>query len=127
VSGRRVETKEKVARWRDYLMSQYRPQLNGWVYGGINNPAVLDDPGHLAPSDTAAYLLPHALGYRAVTEYFYHYPVALSAVDMLPFNCAGTDADYPTFATYAAGFNDGTDPATSRPPNSVTDRSGRRS
>jgi len=112
VPGRLVETARKIAHWRDYLLANYQPPLNGWTYGGINNPALLDDPGHLAPTDTAAYLLPHAQGYHAVTEYFFHYPTAVSTVDMLPFNCDGVDTDYQAQANYAAGYNDATDPAT---------------
>ena len=112
VPGRLLETTRKIASWRDYLLANYRPTLNGWTYGGINNPALLDDPGHLAPSATAAYLLPHAQGYHAVTEYFFHYPTAVSTVDMLPFNCADVDTDYQPQAAYAASYNDSTDPAT---------------
>jgi hypothetical protein len=58
VPGRLLETTRKIASWRDYLLANYRPTLNGWTYGRINNPALLDDPGHLAPTATAAYLLP---------------------------------------------------------------------
>jgi hypothetical protein len=112
VPGRFVETTRKIAHWRDYLLSMYQPELNGWTYGGINNPALLDDPGHLAPTATGAYLLPHAQGYHAVTEYFFHYPTAIATVDMLPFYCAGVDTDYPVQANYAATFSDATDPAT---------------
>jgi len=111
VPGRLVETATKIARWRDYLLTKYQPALNGWTYADNNN-ATLDDPGHLAPTSTAAYLLPGAQGYHAVTEYFFHYPTAISTVDMLPFNCDDVDTDYQPQVNYAAGYSDATDPAT---------------
>jgi hypothetical protein len=111
VPGRLIETVGKIYGWTKYLKQQYIPQLNGWTYAD-NNGWNLDDPGHLGPTSTAMYLLPGGQGYQAVNEYFYHYPTAVSTIDMLPFNCADVDTDYTVVANYLNGYNSTTPLAT---------------
>jgi hypothetical protein len=98
-AGREDEILTKLRTWRDYVRAHYSTALGGWTYQ--DNTTALDDPGHLAATVSAMYELDPTIGVTALPAYFSHYATAVSAVDVLIYDCSKVDADYNGVNSYA--------------------------